>query len=102
MTAQVDEKSGEITTVKYGLVTSVCVFSRKNRGLLIRERFAAQTLRQNGSFIALFHAPVASQIFQRPDKNRLVLACLTAAGWHVQDVAWACTRRHSVNWPMQF
>jgi hypothetical protein len=82
MMPQVDEKSREITTVKYGPVTSNRIFSRKNRGLLIRERFAAQTLRHNGVFFGLFHAPVASQIFQRPEKNRLVLvpfACWTEA-----------------------
>jgi hypothetical protein len=64
--------------VKYGPVTSNRIFSRKNRGLLIRERFAAQTLRHNGVFFGLFHAPVASQIFQRPEKNRLVLGRLRA------------------------
>ena len=68
--------------MKYGPVTSNRIFSRKNRGLLIRERFAAQTLRHNGVFFGLFHAPVASQIFQRPEKNRLVLVGYAKGSTH--------------------
>jgi hypothetical protein len=92
MMPQVDEKSREITTVKYGPVTSNRIFSRKNRGLLIRERFAAQTLRHNGVYFGLFHAPVASQIFQRPEKNRLVLGDSTLQ----KSAKWAKPAKMSV------
>ena len=97
---QVDEKSREITTVKYGPVTSNRIFSRKNRGLLIRERFAAQTLRHNGVFFGLFHAPVASQIFQRPEKNRLVLAGAPASLLLLENILYIATnsaRFHTVD-----
>jgi len=57
MMLRVDEKPWEITTAKYDPIASNYFSSGKNQDSLIRERFAAQTLRHTVTFFGLFHAP---------------------------------------------
>ena len=54
MMSQVDEKPWEITTVEYDPITSNRISPGKNRDSVIRERFAAQTLRDTAAFSGFF------------------------------------------------